>query len=607
MENSSHKRPVRIMNISGSPVDRREALQNAVNSTEPIDVLVGDWMSEVNMPVRAYAVATQGDQAIGYEPSFLDALEPALAGLAERGIKLAANAGCVATKALFDKVVQMVDAQGLGHKLKVAWIEGDDVTSTVKGMDPEEQLSVCTGQKLSDWPYEPIFAQCYLGGWGIATAFEADADIVLCGRVADASPIVGAAAWWHSWQRTDYDCLARALIAGHLIECSTYVTGGNFTGFKSLDWTKIHDLGFPIAEIAGDGDVIITKPQGSGGLVSVETCKEQLLYEIQGTYYLNSDVTAVIDQVSFAEIGPDRIRLSGITGLPPPPTTKAGITAHGGYRTEINWAVVGLDIEEKRAMYEAQLRHRLGEARIEKLSCLDLTVYGSVASNPRSQNAATVDMRLTAQAREMDALSDENFNIPAFSVIMQTYPAATYTNKGSGAKEFQEYFPTLIPQPPQTIHFSTNQQESINVPPPQETLPQPLAQPSYDITSPIPLSTFGPTTKAPLGRIIYGRAGDKGSNCNVGFFPKHEAVWPWLRSLLTIDTFKDLLGDDYHGQVIDRMEFPGIWAVHFLLHDWLDRGVTANATYDILGKFVAEYIRCKVVDVPMRFLEMGTI
>ena len=184
------KRPVRIMNISGSPVDRRNAMSKAANSSEPIDILVGDWMSELNMPARAYSIATEGDSAIGYEPSFLEALGPALPVLASKGIKVAANAGCVATEALFEEVVKMVAEQGLADKISVAWVEGDVVTSTIKSSDPASLRSVCTGQSLAEWPFEPLFAQCYLGGWAIAKAFEAGADIVLCGRCADASPIV---------------------------------------------------------------------------------------------------------------------------------------------------------------------------------------------------------------------------------------------------------------------------------------------------------------------------------------------------------------------------------------------------------------------------------
>lgn len=563
-------------------------------------------MSELNMPARAYSVATEGHDAIGYEPSFLDALLPALPAIASKGIKVAANAGCVATEALFNKVVQMVSDQGLSGKLSVAWVEGDIVTSTIRACDPSSLRSVCTTQTLADWPFEPLFAQCYLGGWAIAQAFEAGADIVLCGRCADASPIVAAAAYWHGWQREDFDQLARALIAGHLIECSTYVTGGNFTGFKQMDWTTIYDLGYPIAEIGSDGDIVITKAHGSGGLVSPATCKEQLLYEIQGKYYYNSDVTAVIDAAKFQSIEPDRVRLAGITGLPPPPTTKAGITAHGGWKVDLNWALVGLDLEEKKRMYEVQLRHSLGEKRLSKLSMLDLTIYGSVAANPRTQNSATVDLRLVLQAPEYASVSPEELTAPLFDFIMQTFPAATYTGKNVQPTRFQEYFPTLIPQPNTIVHFSTGHQ-ALDISPPSRTLTEPLVQPSHDPDSPTPLDSFGPTSKIPLGRILYGRAGDKGSNCNVGFFPVHDSAWPWLRSFLTKQCFIDLLADDYRGQVIDRMEFPGICAVHFLLHDWLDRGVTANATYDTLGKFVAEYVRCKVVDVPDEIIALGTM
>lgn len=419
-------RPVRIMNISGSPVDRREALSVNAASDEPVDVFVGDWMSELNMPARAYDVAN--GLGIGYEPTWLEALEPALETIAAKGLKLAANAGCVATKELFDLTVKMVQDKGLD--LTVAWVEGDAVLSQIQAMRGEGKkfTSVCTGQDLDEWKYEPLFAQCYLGGMGIVEAFRAGADIVVCGRVADAAPIVAAAAWWHNWSRTDFDQLARALMAGHLIECSTYVTGGDYSGFKHLDWTKIHDLGYPIAEIAADGDVVITKREGSGGEVTVGTCTEQLLYEIQGKFYLNCDVTAVIDQAKFTEIGKDRVRMSGITGQPPPATTKCGLTAHGGYKMDYNWALVGLDIEEKAKMFEIQLRQRMGD-KLKLFSNFDVTVYGSVPEDPKSTNKATCIMRLLGEAPELSAFEPQNFGRPANDFVMASWPAATFIRR----------------------------------------------------------------------------------------------------------------------------------------------------------------------------------
>lgn len=171
-------------------------MANAAAMAEKVDVLVGDWLSELNMPSRAYSVSQGLD--VGYEPSFLESLEPALENIAKKGLKLCANAGAVATEALYDATVEMVESKGLD--LIVAWIEGDSVLEGIKDnlkRDSQSYHHISTGQSLGDWGYEPIFGQCYLGGMGIATAFKAGADIVICGRVADASPIIGAAAWWH--------------------------------------------------------------------------------------------------------------------------------------------------------------------------------------------------------------------------------------------------------------------------------------------------------------------------------------------------------------------------------------------------------------------------
>ncbi|KAH8883615.1 DUF1446-domain-containing protein [Thozetella sp. PMI_491] len=598
-------RPARIQNISGSPVDRRDALAKAVVRDEPVDVFVGDWMSELNMPKRAYDVAN--GLGIGYEPTWLEALEPALENIAKKKVKVAGNAGTVATKELFDLTVELVKSKGLD--LTVAWVEGDAVLDQVKLMRGEGHkfTNLTTGQALDDWGYEPLFAQCYLGSWGIVQAFRAGADIVVCGRVADAAPIVGAAAWFHDWARTDFDRLARSLIAGHLIECSTYVTGGDFSGFKSLDWDKIHDLGYPIAEIDMEGDVVITKPEGTGGIVSVETCTEQLLYEIQGMYYMNSDVTAVIDQAKFEQIGPDRVRLSGVTGRPPPRTTKVGLTAPGGFKAEVHWSLVGLDIEEKVKMVEKQIIASFGPERMKRFTNFSLKVYGSVPEDPRNQDSATVDLRFLAEAKEEEAFAAKEFIRPALDFIMQSFPAGTVNLGGGAHTPFQEYFPTIIPQPTVTVHFSKPELQDIVVPPPEETIEHVFDQPSYETKDAVPLHTFRPTTRAPLGHVVLARAGDKGSNCNVGFFVRHDDEWDWLRSFLSTQKLAELMGEDYIGQNIDRMEFPNLRAVHFLLHNHLDRGVTANATLDTLGKFIAEYIRCKPVEVPKAYLAKGKV
>lgn len=231
------------------------------------------------------SVENRTDGGDAYEPTFIESLEPALKDIAKYRIKVAVNAGASDTALLHRVVTDMVKKKGLD--LKVAWISGDEVLPAVQKAQREGKSkfeNICTGELLDDWKFKPIYAQAYLGGLGIAAALDKGADIVVCGRVSDASPCIGAAVWWHGWKRDQLNELANAFVTGHLIECSNYVCGGNFTGFKSLEWKGWHDIGYPIAEIHKNGQAIITKNQGSGGEVSTQTCTSQLLYEIQGPW-----------------------------------------------------------------------------------------------------------------------------------------------------------------------------------------------------------------------------------------------------------------------------------------------------------------------------------
>jgi hypothetical protein len=209
----------------------------------------------------------------------------------------------------------------------VAWIEGDEQTANVKRLIKQGETfeSLMHGRKIQDWDQEIVCAQCYLGGLGIAEALKQGADIVIAGRVADAAPIIGAAAWWHEWTSDDLDELAGALVAGHLIECASYVTGGYCSAFKDLIKAKKHvNLGFPIAAINHRGECDLTKEKNTGGMVTVDSVSSQLLYEIQGPLYYGSDVVAQLEGIQMEQINEDEVRITGIKGLPPPETTKVG-------------------------------------------------------------------------------------------------------------------------------------------------------------------------------------------------------------------------------------------------------------------------------------------
>lgn len=482
-----------------------------------------------------------------YEATFLEALEPALSNIAKHGIKVAVNAGASDTQLLHEAVIKMCKDKGL--ELKVAWVSGDEVFPAVQKARAEKRSkfeNVSTGEILDDWKFEPLYAQAYLGGLGIAEAFARGADIVLCGRVSDASPVIGAAYWWHGWNRSQIHELANAFVAGHMIECSNYVCGGNYSGFKSLEGKGWHDIGYPIAEIYRSGQVVITKSAGSGGEVSTQTCSSQLLYEIQGPWYFNSDVTAVLDELWFEQIGSDRVALRGVKGDLPPPTTKVGLTAKGGYQAEVHWFLTGLDIEEKARMMEAQIRHTL-KPYSDKYSLLNFTLNGHAEDNPRNQNAATVDFRILVQAEEEKDIAPGKFLRSIIDLIMCGYPGATFhiDSRQGFPKPIYEYYVTLLPQADVQHEVHLWDGTIVDIPPPPETKTYPKQQPSESEAMGVKSRNFGPTTIGPLGWIVHARSGDKGSNANVGFWVRNRDEWEWLRSLLSIGTIKRLLGEEY--------------------------------------------------------------
>src|SRR6202035_2908282 len=234
---------------------------------------------------------------------------------------------------LADRIGKLAARLGLGPK--VGWIGGDDLTDRITELleAGHDLAHLDSGRPLRGSGVAPVTANAYLGGWGIAAALAEGADIVVCPRVTDASLAVGPAAWWHGWSRTDYDALAGAVAAGHVIECGPQATGGNYPWPEEI---RDHRRpGYPIAEIETDGSSVITKHPGTGGLVSVGTVTAQLLYEIAGSAYAGPDVVTHFDTIRVAQEGPDRVRCRGTRGEPPPPTTKVCINHFGGWRNSM--------------------------------------------------------------------------------------------------------------------------------------------------------------------------------------------------------------------------------------------------------------------------------
>lgn len=560
------KQILRIGNVSAATGDHPDAMERMVKHGN-VDVITGDWLSEMNIAWNA--IIKQRDPDLGYESGFLDQLRRSLDDIVAKGIKVVTNAGALNTQSLTREVRKLCEARGYGH-VKVAAVLGDDVTDTLKDLDLGLDFTHLDHQEkqLKDWELKSFCGAAYIGCRGIVEALNSGAQIVICGRCTDASPVMGAATWHFQWPEDDYDAMAGALLAGHLIECGPYVCGANFTGFKDM-LSDLVDLSFPIAEIDNRGQCIVTTTSVGGGRVTEDTVRAQILYELQGHLYLNPDVVADLSniQVQAEPDGVDRVRVFGIKGLPPPSTTKVMFAAPGGYQAEATFYINGLDVEAKEKMMRQHLDHMFKDHKFSKLS---IELYGTKADDPASQQAGTIFLRIFAQARRLEDINAPKFKIPIYALRLQSYPGyhMQLDFRTMDPKPFMEIFPAIIPQSAIQHRVELESGEIIAIKPPQDTAKYPVIRPSYETANPVDLMTFGPTRRAPLGSVFHARSGDKADNSNVGFFARSQ--YPdeheWLKSFLTVERLKMLLGDDWYkgdtSRRVERVEFPGLKAVH---------------------------------------------
>lgn len=611
-------RPVRIANCSGARGDpgyqmRRQATQGHV------DFITGDYLAEMNLAENAEKMAV--GQHDGWEPTAWDGIVETIDVLQEKRIKVIINGGAQNPSGLAQKTQALVEEKK--YDLKVAYVYGDNLLDEVKAglaktgelpphLDSEnDQVSLMeNATALLDTKGKPIVsANLYLGARGIVKGLELGADIIICGRVADASPVIGAAWWWHSWSDSDYDALAGALVAGHLIECSAYATGSNFAGFDEYALDTFVDLPYGIAEISKDGTSIITKHENTKGLVNVDNVICQFLYELQGIVYLNSDVTANTAGIKVDQAGPDRVKLSNIKGYPPPPTTKLAVFYRGGYESQLLVNATGYGTQAKYDLWQRQIRHGLSEKNLlDKFQVLDFQVLGVPQTNPHSQFNSTTYCRLFAQA-------DSEATIYGLLKTFSEYAMQHYSGfhlsldmRTAVPRSYLAFYPGLYDQ--ERINEgvailaadgSIAEKASAGHPSQYKKLE---ARENYDTAAPVDLTSFGPTTQARLGDIVLARSGDKGANVNFGVFVRRAEHWPWLRTWLTRDRLQTLMGDDWQKEYfLERCEFENIWAVHFVVYGPLGRGVSSCRLLDCLGKGFADYIRDKVVEVPNSILE----
>ncbi len=591
------RRAVRIANCSGFFGDRLSAAKEMVEATldehGDIDVLTGDWLAELTMLILHKQRARNAE--LGYASTFLMQMEQVLATCKERGIKVVTNAGGLNPAGCAQKVRDI--AAKLGLDVKVAHVEGDDLLPRVDGL--RDQLNhLDTGAPLIG---EPITANAYLGGWGIAAALKAGADVVVCGRVTDAAIVVGPAAWWHDWAVDDWDRLAGAVVAGHVIECGTQATGGNYTWFDEIpDPSK--PLGFPIAEVAADGSSVITKHPGTGGVVNVGTVTAQLLYEIGGETYANPDVVTHFGSIQVAQEGTDRVRISGVQGSPAPATAKVCLNLEGGFRNRMSFVLTGLRQAEKAAWVERALFARLGGK--ERFDDVDVR-FVPAPSDARTQEEASGRLHVTVKSKD-DRLAGRGFSSACIELALANYPGFFATGAPGDAQSYGVYWPALVDVAEIDERVVLWDGSSIRVPHHQPSatpsdrvaaLHPSATQPSeYSLAPGVGVSTptpIGPAVGEPLGAHFAARSGDKGGNANVGIWSRDEAGYAWLAANLTAEKVRELLPEAAELQV-RRVELPNIHALNFVIVGLLGEGVASSTAFDAQAKGLGEYLLSRV-------------
>ncbi len=586
----SERRPVRIANCSGFYGDRFSAAREMVEGG-PIDVLTGDYLAELTMLILWKARLK--DPGAGYARTFLAQMEQVLGTCQDRGIKVVSNAGGLNAAGLASQIGALAEKLGLAPR--IAWVEGDDLSARVMELldGGHPLVNIDTGQLLADAGVTPITANAYLGGFGITEALEAGADIVVCGRVTDASLVVGPAAWWHGWSRDDYDRLAGGVVAGHVIECGPQATGGNYAFIGEIKDRRYP--GFPIAEVAADGSSVITKHPDTGGLVSVGTVTAQLLYEVAQPAYANPDAVAHFDSIDLEQVGQDRVRISGVKGTEPPSKLKVALNYMGGYRNSMTLVLTGLDIEAKAAWAEEELFSILGGK--ERFEAVDVHLARFDGEDSPENELATAHLRITVMDPD-PAKVGRAFSNATVELALGGYAGFHATTPPGAESAYGVYWPALV-EASEVVHAVVLPDGSRRViahhgraaAPPD--VPKPAARPAA--------GDFGPTRRAPLGMVCGARSGDKGGNANVGLWTRDGASFDWLASYLDVERFKELLPEAAWLEV-RRYELPNLRALNFVVVGLLGKGVAASTRPDPQAKGLGEFVRARHADIPVRLL-----
>ena len=581
---------IRIANCSGFFGDRLSAAREMVQGG-PIDALTGDWLAELTMLILSRIQAKA--PGAGYARTFVTQMEEVMGECLDKNIKVVSNAGGLNPQGCADAVQEIADRLGLNPS--IAYVAGDDLAPRLRELiEAGNDFShLDTGESLGELADRIVTANAYIGCWGIVEALNQGADIVVTGRATDAAVVAGPAAWYHGWQRDDWDALAGAIVAGHVIECGGQATGGNYSFF-----TEIEDLtypGFPWADVYSDGSSVIGKHDGTGGEVSIGTVTSQLLYEIQSERYFNPDVVSRFDTIQLEELEPDRVKISGTRGEPAPKQLKVAMNYQGGFRNQISIGLTGLDIEAKAELIERQFWNACpyGPEDYESVVRKYLPTH---KVNPDTNEEAVAVYKIIVKDPDERKVG-RAFSNAGTEIGLCSIPGMFGTGGGPGpGQPFGVYWPALIDSELVPMEVVVDGKLSVvdNTPHSNSEEIAASAPEVLDVVS-------GPTQLAPLGALFGTRSGDKGPNANLGIFARTPEAFAWLSSYLSINKLKELM-HEAEERKIDRYDLPNLLSLNFIFHGLLEEGVAASTRQDPQAKALGEYLRAKVVEIPKNLM-----
>ncbi|MER8042069.1 acyclic terpene utilization AtuA family protein [Streptomyces sp. NPDC094032] len=569
-------RTLRIGNASGFYGDRFDAVREMLTggseegSPAALDVLTGDYLAELTMLILGRDLLK--DPATGYAKTFLRQMEEGLGLAHERGVRIVANAGGLNPAGLADALRAL--AGRLGIPARIAHVEGDRLPA---------------GDGV-------LAANAYLGGAGIAACLDAGADVVVTGRVTDAALVTGPAQWFFGWGPEEYDRLAGAVVAGHVLECGTQATGGNYAFFTGHDPKLLRRPGFPLAELREDGSAVVTKHPGTGGVVDTGTVTAQLLYETGGARYAGPDVTARLDTVRLTQEGPDRVRIDGVRGEAPPPTLKAGLCRLGGFRNEVVFVLTGLDIEAKAELVRAQIEDALAHGPAPRPARVRWELARTDRADAGTEETASALLRLVVRDRDPEAVG-RSLSGAAIELALASYPGFHVTAPPGKGAPYGVFETAYVPvgEVPHTAVLPDGTRVAVPVPPESREL---APVPAPPLPAPLPP---GPTRRGPLGLVAGARSGDKGGDANVGVWVRDDRAWRWLAHTLTVDLFRELLPETRE-LAVERHVLPGLRALNFTVTGLLGEGVASQSRFDPQAKGLGEWLRSRHVDLPEELL-----